>query len=105
MTRRNAPATILRRGAMVLPGWDSLDAVNSIDSTIRIVTLVFWSILVVGEISAFSWKKRGTLFNVIALVAFLLAVCGEIGQFKYDRRRDVLYEQRETKLRTDYDEQ
>jgi primosomal protein N' len=105
MTGQDAPAIILRRGEMVPPGWDSLDAVNAIDSTIRVVTLVFWSILVVAEIVAFSWKKRATLFNVVALVAFLMAVCGEIGQFKYDGRRDVLYEQRETKLRTDYDEQ
>ena len=89
---------------MVLPGWDSLESVNAIDSRIRIVTLGFWSVLVVAEIVAFFWKRRATVFNIIALCAFVLAIVGEVAQFKYDARKDILHEQREAKLRTDYNE-
>ena len=89
---------------MNLPGWGSLDSVKAIDSLIQVVTLIFWSLLVVFESVAVAWKKRATLCAILALGAFALAVSGEIAQHKYDSRKEVLYEAREADLRTSYDQ-
>jgi hypothetical protein len=76
---------------MTLPGWESLDSVKTIDSMVQIVTLGFWSLLVVFEAIAVVWKKRATQFTILALCAFALAVGGEIVHYQYDSRKEVLY--------------
>jgi hypothetical protein len=90
---------------MTLPGWESLESVKAIDSIVQIVTLVFWSLLVTFDVIAVAWKKRAAFFTTLALSAFALAVAGEIIHYKYDSRKGVLYEARETSLRTTYDQQ
>jgi hypothetical protein len=88
---------------MNLPGWNSLDSVRSIDSVVQIVTLCFWSLLVLFEAIAFGWKKRSALFTILALVSFAVAVGGEAVHYKYDHRKEVLYDARENDLKSQHE--
>src|SRR5271154_3618674 len=83
---------------MILPRWDSLEAVRRICSDIEVTTLTFWVLLVVFEVGARIWKKYKKLFDVLALVAFALAVSGEVMSHKYNHRRDSLYDVREKQM-------
>jgi hypothetical protein len=87
---------------MTLPGWDSLDSVKQIASTLRVGTLCCWAALVVCEIVAHVWKKKERLFNVLALIAFAVAVAGEFAQYKYDNRKDALYDAQQQALTKDF---
>jgi len=89
---------------MSLPGLDSLDSVKAVYSHVRSVTWCFWALLVICEIVAHFWKKRQSLFNVLALCAFALAVGGELLELKYDQRREQLYDSREADRTKQYDQ-
>jgi S1-C subfamily serine protease len=92
-TRENRHVASGIRGNIVLPGWNSLGSVKRIASFVEAGTLVFWSLLVMFEITAhFSSKKLHKVFNVLALIAFAVAVSGEIVEHKYQGRKEKLYD-------------
>ena len=87
---------------MTWPGWDSLDSVKRIASVVQVTTLIFWGLLVLFEIVAYSWEKAKHVFNVLALIAFALAVMGEGIQYKFDGRKETLHDAHDTALTKDF---
>jgi hypothetical protein len=89
---------------MMLPGWDSLDAVKRMVAALEVTTLIFWVLLVLLEIVARSWQRFARVFDVCALIAFAFAVSGEVISHKYNRRKETLYEAREQGLTKEFAE-
>jgi hypothetical protein len=70
----------------------NLRDVSTLEMWVQVITLFFWSLLVICEITAATWKKRSKLFNTLALCAFAIAVYGEIIHYRYERTKEAKYE-------------
>ena len=106
---------------MLLPGWNSLESVKTISSTVADVTVGFWILMAVCEVSAvfFPWIKKSFVSlqlpvpakrvrKILAgagLAALVFAVAGEAVGRSYEHRRDFLSDERDKQTARDFQQQ
>jgi|SRR5438132_344022 len=82
---------------MILPGWNDLDSAKRISSAVADITVCFWALMVLFELSALIWKRYQKRLVAIGFIAVAFAVAGEVVERKYGHRVEVLDEERYTK--------
>ncbi len=82
---------------MTLPGWNDLESAKRIASVIADITVGFWALMVLFELSALIWKRYQKRLVAIGFIAVAFAVAGEVVERKYGHRVDVLDEERYNK--------
>jgi len=82
---------------MTLPGWNDLNSAKRIASVVADITVSFWALMVLFELSALIWKRYQKRLVAIGFIAVAFAVAGEVVERKYGHRVDVLDEERYSK--------
>jgi hypothetical protein len=82
---------------MTLPGWNDLESAKKISSAVADITVGFWALMVLFELSALIWKRYQKRLVAIGFIAVAIAVAGEVVERKYGHRVEVLDEERYTK--------
>jgi hypothetical protein len=82
---------------MTLPGWNDLNSAKRISSAVADITVSFWALMVLFELSALIWKRYQKRLVAIGFIAVAFAVAGEVVERKYGHRVDVLDEERYNK--------
>jgi hypothetical protein len=106
---------------MLLPGWNSLESVKAISSTVADITVGFWVLMAVCEVSAvfFPWIKKSLAplhlpvpgkwvrksLAGAGLAALVFAVAGEAVGRRCEHRRDFLSDERDKKTASDSQQQ
>ena len=81
-----------------MPGWNSLEQVQSIHDWFQAGALLFFAALVVFDAAAHFNKKKERTYETVALIFFGIAVLMEFVAFPYSKRSDYLANQRIAEL-------